>query len=819
MKLHGTVFVLMFFASSLLYNSFGQTENIFLPNPFQNLLAQFNDPGTVTGRVYYDVNDNGNQDPGEPGIEGVGVLIVNITNNNNANTVFTDENGDWSLTTVAGSIAVFIQVEQLWNGYTINEGSSFFVDVINENQTTDTGTTGFAYYTDVQGHLYFDLNGNGIQDDIEPDMVGVEVEITDFLNNTFQVQTDIDGNWQTNLIMGDIVVDINQNNPPFPIGAMQTEGTDPSTHPLELDFENQPDDVIFIENDGFFESGEISGLIYDDLNNNGSLDVGEPGLDDIDVIITTFVGETVIVETNANGEWSSSVPLGTTISQIDTSDPDFPDGAIQTEGSNPTTTEVLLNQSYSEIDGFFKTGQISGHLYFDENGNGTQDSDEPNMPDVDVQIVDGIGQTFIETTDVNGNWTKNVSIGIATTTIDTNDPDFPTGTDQTQGSNPTIFNVVNGEIYSEIDGFYETGTLSGHLYFDVNGNGTQDPNESDMPNVDVEITDVFGEIETISTNSNGDWTIELPLGQVITNIDFNDPQFPTNAIQTEGSNPTVSIVEANQTVEEVNGFFESGDISGHLYFDINGNGIQDSVEPDMVNVDVEITDALGQIQILTTDTNGNWQAVVAAGIVTTNIDFNDPDFPTGATQTQGSNPTTTNVNNGGVFNEIDGFFQSGILEGLLYYDSNQNGIQDATELGITDVSVDILTSLGNLITIETDENGEWSILVPEGTTVSEIDINDPDFPTGSIQTEGSNPTTTEVGNGDTENDTNGFYAFGDLTGHLYFDQNGNGTQDAGEPNMPNVDVEIIDALGNTYTEETDANGDWSLELPIGDAIS
>ncbi|MFN2262168.1 MAG: SdrD B-like domain-containing protein [Psychroflexus sp.] len=80
MKLHGTVFVLMFFASSIIYTSFGQSDNIFVPNPFQNLLAQFNDPGIVTGKVYYDVNDNGIQDPGEPGIEGVKITVTNIDN-------------------------------------------------------------------------------------------------------------------------------------------------------------------------------------------------------------------------------------------------------------------------------------------------------------------------------------------------------------------------------------------------------------------------------------------------------------------------------------------------------------------------------------------------------------------------------------------------------------------------------------------------------------------------------------------------------------------------------------------------------------------
>ena len=47
----------------------------------------------------------------------------------------------------------------------------------------------------------------------------------------------------------------------------------------------------------------------------------------------------------------------------------------------------------------------------------------------------------------------------------------------------------------EIDGFFEpnveTTTLSGHLYFDYNNNGDQDLGDANLPNVDVEITNVF----------------------------------------------------------------------------------------------------------------------------------------------------------------------------------------------------------------------------------------------------------------------------------------------------------------------------------------
>ena len=94
---------------------------------------------------------------------------------------------------------------------------------------------------------------------------------------------------------------------------------------------------------------------------------------------------------------SEKVPEVTALTRddIDVSDPDFPVSAIQTEGTNPTTTTVVNNQTvFSENDGFYQEGELTGHLYFDVNGNGMQDTDEPNMPNVEVIITDFIVSYF-----------------------------------------------------------------------------------------------------------------------------------------------------------------------------------------------------------------------------------------------------------------------------------------------------------------------------------------------------------------------------------------------------------------------------------------
>jgi hypothetical protein len=467
----------------------------------------------------------------------------------------------------------------------------------------------------------------------------------------------------------------------------------------------------------------------------------------VDVEITDVFGVVTTLVTDANGDWSLVLPLGDATSSIVQSDPDFPTGATQTEGTDPTTTTILSAQTLSEIDGFFESGTLTGHLYFDENGNGTQDSSELDMPNVDVEITDIFGVTTTLVTDANGDWSLVLPLGDATSSIVQSDPDFPTGAAQTEGTDPTTTTILSAQTLSEIDGFFESGTLTGHLYFDENGNGTQDSSEADMPNIDVEITDIFGVTTTLVTDANGDWSLVLPLGDATSSIVQSDPDFPTGATQTEGTDPTTTTILSAQTLSEIDGFFESGTLTGHLYFDVNGNGTQDPSELDMPNVDVEITDIFGVTTTLVTDANGDWSIELSPGNATSNIDETDPDFPTGASQTEGDDPTTTTIVIGQTFNEVDGFYELGILSGRLYFDNNGNGTQDASEEGIPNVTIFVIDSFGNQLEVETNDEGDWVIEVIAGVTTSEIDITDFDFPADVTQTEGTNPTTTLVNAG------------------------------------------------------------------------
>lgn len=88
------------------------------------------------------------------------------------------------------------------------------------------------------------------------------------------------------------------------------------------------------------------------------------------------------------------------------------------------------------------------------------------------------------------------------------------------------------------------------------------------------------------------------------------------------------------------------DVTGHLFVDLDGDGVQGAGEPDMANVDVIVTDSTGAIQTVTTDASGNYLVTVPAGSTTLDVDETDSDFPTGATLTTANDPQNVTASSG-----------------------------------------------------------------------------------------------------------------------------------------------------------------------------
>ncbi|WP_249028267.1 SdrD B-like domain-containing protein [Nonlabens xylanidelens] len=357
----------------------------------------FNTPGTIEGLVYDDVNGNGTQDAGEPGLSGVDVLITD--EDGNAQTVTTDANGAYTATVVAaGDATVDIDETTLPTGAVQTEGTDPTTVTVVSGTTVPEEENGFNTPGTIEGLVYDDVNGNGTQDAGEPGLSGVDVLITDEDGNAQTVTTDANGAYTAIVVAaGDATVDIDETT--LPTGAVQTEGTDPTTVTV-VSGTTVPE-----EENGFNTPGTIEGLVYDDVNGNGTQDAGEPGLSGVDVLITDEDGNAQTVTTDANGAYTATV-VAAGDATVDIDETTLPTGAVQTEGTDPTTVTVVSGTTVPEEENGFNTpGTIEGLVYDDVNGNGTQDAGEPGLSGVDVLITDEDGNAQTVTTDANGAYT------------------------------------------------------------------------------------------------------------------------------------------------------------------------------------------------------------------------------------------------------------------------------------------------------------------------------------------------------------------------------------------------------------------------------
>ena len=225
---------------------------------------------------------------------------------------------------------------------------------------------------------------------------------------------------------------------------------------------------------------------------------------------------------------------------------------------------------------------------------------------------------------------------------------FVEGTDPYEN---TIRDDSDDNSFDENDATYtefpsNSGLLTGFVFEDVNGDGIQNNGELGIPNVEVIIMSNGGNDIIATTNSNGEWSAMVATGIAPAEIDVDETTLPNGAIlTTTGSDPEEVFVEAGVTIETIDdGYMTMGTLSGHLYEDTNGNGIQDMSEPSFAGVDITITDANGAIQTILTNSNRDWVISLIGGDAISNINLDTlPNGGANHTQTGGTNPTTTFV--------------------------------------------------------------------------------------------------------------------------------------------------------------------------------
>ena len=151
---------------------------------------------------------------------------------------------------------------------------------------------------------------------------------------------------------------------------------------------------------------------------------------------------------------------------------------------------------------------ISGMKYYDLNGNGVQDKDEPGIPEQTVTLLENGKEITTTTTGNDGSYTFN---NLAQGTYTINDPPSG-GFVLTTTSSITVTITTSAAIHASF-GLTGTHSISGVKFNDVNGNGVMDSGETGVPGWGMVLdgtTTFFGIhiTRTVNTESDGSYSFE-----------------------------------------------------------------------------------------------------------------------------------------------------------------------------------------------------------------------------------------------------------------------------------------------------------------------
>ncbi|UEX90408.1 Ig-like domain-containing protein [Staphylococcus ratti] len=464
---------------------------------------------------------------------------------------------------------------------------------------------------------------------------------------------------------------------------------------------------------------------------------GEPGST---VTVTFPNGETATGTVDENGNWSVEVPEGTELKQDDVITAVVTDG----NGNVSEAGNVTVNDTIAPDAPVVNAVQPG-----DKTITGTGE------PGSTVTVMFPNGETATGTVDENGNWSVEVPEG---TELKQDDVITAVVTDGngnvSEAGNVTVNDTIapDAPVVNAVQPGDKTIT------------GTGEPGST------VTVTFPNGETATGTVDENGNWSVEVPEGTELK----QDDVITAVVTDSNGNASEPSSVKVNDTIAPeapVVNAVQPGDKT------ITGTG-----EPGST---VTVTFPNGETATGTVDENGNWSVEVPEG-----TELKQDDVIT-AVVTDG---------NGNVSEAGNVTVNDTIAPDAPVVNAVQPGDKTITGTGEPGSTVTVTFPNGETATGTVDENGNWSVEVPEGTELKQDDV------ITAVVTD-SNGNVSEPGNV-TVNDT-----IAPDAPVVNAVQPGDKTiTGTGEPGST---VTVTFPNGETATGTVDENGNWSVEVPEG----
>ena len=378
-----------------------------------------------------------------------------------------------------------------------------------------------------------------------------------------------------------------------------------------------------------------------DADQDGYQDVGEPGIGNVDVNLyrdngTTpgvlDAGDTLVgtETTGADGGYIFTGLLpGTYL--VDVVNATVPTGythlTLNQSLSDPTgPITVTAGDFYENADfGYYQPptqpngAMIGDSVWYDYDGDGVRDPNEPGIPGVTVTVTDSNNLTYTDITDQNGNYLISVPTGPTLSYTVQPTAGLPPGLTPTTPVPQSVPPLSPGQQYLNADFGYDSptnqfGTIGDQVWRDTTMDGVFGAGESGIPGVSVDVwrnpdgsAAMNGDeyiVATTTTNTSGQYTVTVPLGSYFVMVSDTanvlDDYLPTVPGSTPGANNNnqvqpyaVTLTTAGQTNNTADfGYIQNpiqpnlGVIGNQLWFEI-GDSVNGLYEPNIGDVGIE----------------------------------------------------------------------------------------------------------------------------------------------------------------------------------------------------------------------------------------
>ena len=615
---------------------------------------------------------------------------------------------------------------------------------------TDVTARNFGFTTSsLAGTVFGDDNNNGAIDSGETGTAGVTVTLTgtdDLGQSVSRTTTTVSGGGYTfaSVRPGDyeLVVTVpsglfNGRNIPGTAGGSPSFNTS-TIEGITLDAGQNGVGYLF----GLLVPEIVRGVVYEDSDDDGVQDAGEPGIAGVTVTLTGTA--TVTTQTVADGQFVFA-NLGPGTYQITETQPSgYLNGVNATNGSVGTVgtvgTDSITDIVVGTIDstdsysfGDVPQAAVSGVVYDDLNANGVRDVGEPGIAGAQVSlsghstagplttgadgayVFDGLepGTYTLTSTEASGYLDAFETAGTAG------------GNVSTVSGSATITNIVLGvgvRSTGYLFGDVRAASLAGVVFDDTDSDGVRDAGEAGLGGVFVALngTDMFGAAVHVDGTTELDGTYSFPdLLPGTYRINEAQPGAYLDGSETVGTaggtidtapdGDEISDIELGSGVAATGYLFaeiQPLQISGFVFEDLNGNGVMEAGEAGILGVDIELAGPAGTYTA-TTAVSGAWTIVgILPGTYTLTEQAPQPitgyiDGPSVA-GTAGGTVAPNAISDIVLDSDADGYLfgeiPMSVIRGTVWHDQNDNGVIDSGEPLLAGVEV-TLSGTENHVTV------------------------------------------------------------------------------------------------------------------------